>query len=122
MAKMESVPLKFQEVGEWENRVEEKEPYTAELATYANHQWLNRDFFQIGQEVMVFHTQLRVFHAELKSEWKGPYTIVKVFNDGALEVQDENDGRRLKVAKQRSRHFNTNEIAGMQSLTMIRTR
>ena len=79
-------------------------------------------FFQIGQQVMVFHTQLRVFPAELKSEWKGPYTIVKVFNDGALEVQDENDGRRLKVAKQRSRHFNTNEIAGMQDLTMVWTR
>ena len=122
MRAREPVLLKFKESGNWKNKVEEKEPYTAELATYADQRWLNSDFFQIGQEVMVFHTQLRVFPAELKSEWKGPYTIVKVFNDGALEVQDENEGRRLKVAKQRSRHFNRNEIAGMQSLTMTRTR
>ena len=122
MRAREPVLLKFKESGNWKNKVEDKAPCTAELATYADHRWLNSDFFQIGQEVMVFHTQLRVFPAELKSEWKGPYTIVKVFNDGALEVQDENEGRRLKVAKQRSRHFNRNEIAGMQSLTMTRTR
>src|SRR3954471_14510045 len=65
--------LKFKESGNWRNRVEEKEPHKAELTTYARQRWLNRDFFKTGQKVAIFHTQLRVFPAELKSEWKGPY-------------------------------------------------
>src|SRR5438270_12580135 len=114
--------LKFKESGNWRNRVEEKEPHKAELAAYAQQMWLNRDFFQTGQKVVVFHTQLRVFPADLKSEWKGPYTITKVYNDGALELEDEVNGRKLKVGKHMSRHYNEYEIAGMQSLTMRRTK
>ena len=114
--------LKFKESGNWRNRVEEKEPHTAELATYAHQRWLNKDFFQTGQKVVVFHTQLRVFPAELKCEWKGPYTITKVFNDGALELHDEVNERVMKVGKHRRRHYNVNEFAGLQSLTSTRTR
>ena len=114
--------LKYKESENWRNRVEEKEPHKAELAAYAQQKWLNKDFYQTGQKVVVYHTQLRVFPAELKSEWKGPYTITKVYIDGALEVEDEASGKKLKVGKHRSRHFNENEIAGMQLLTTIRTK
>src|SRR3954471_20855844 len=114
--------LKYKESENWRNRVEEKEPHKAVLAAYARQNWLNKDFFQIVQKVVVFHTQLRVFPAELKSEWKGPYTITKVYIDGAVELEDEVNGRTMKVSKHRSRHYNTNEIAGMQSLTITRTR
>src|SRR3954469_17121814 len=114
--------LKYKESENWKNRVEEKEPHKAELAAYARQKWLNKDFFQIGQKVVVYHIQVRVFPAELKSEWKGPYTITKVYIDGALEVEDEVSRRKLKVGKHRSRHFNENEIAGMQCMTMRRTK
>ena len=89
--------------------------------SYANQRWLNKDFFQEGQEVMVFHTQLRVIPAELWCECKGLYTLRKVFYDGALELLDE-DERVTKVSKQRGKHFIENRIEELHCFTRTRIR
>src|SRR4051812_12893160 len=75
----EPVLLDFEESENWHNRAQEKEPSITELMSYANQRYLNKDLYQIGQKVIVFHTQQRVFPAELRCQWKGPYTISKVF-------------------------------------------
>src|SRR3954471_3548489 len=106
----------------WRTRIQDKEPYIEELQAYGNQRWLNRDFFKEGQRVVVFNTQLVVFPAELRCEWHGPCTIRKVFYDVALELYDEKNERVMKVGKHRSRHYNENEIAGLESFTRTRTR
>ena len=72
--------------------------------------------------MVVFHTQLVVFSAELRCEWHGPCTIRKVFYDGALEPHDDVNERVIKVGKHRGRYYNENEIMGLQSFTRTRMR
>ena len=116
------VLLKMTEPESWRSRIQEKEPYIEELQAYGNQRWLNMDFFQEGQKVVVFHTQLVVFPVELRCEWQGPYTITKVFYDGALELHDQVNERVIKVGKHRARDYNVNEFGGLQSFTQIRMR
>ncbi|GJX80585.1 putative nucleotidyltransferase, ribonuclease H [Tanacetum coccineum] len=42
--------------------------------------------FHEGDEVLVFNSRLKLFPGNLKSRWYGPYTIIKVFPYGTVEV------------------------------------
>ncbi|XP_062113942.1 uncharacterized protein LOC133824945 [Humulus lupulus] len=58
--------------------------------------------FQPGQQVLLFNSRLELFPGKLKSRWSGPYTVVKVFPYGSIEVASEKtgnfkvNGKRLK--------------------------
>ena len=57
--------------------------------------------FQIGQMVLLYNSQLRLFPGKLKSRWSGPFTITQIFPHGAIEVQRGDkvfkvNGQRLK--------------------------
>ncbi|XP_062088744.1 uncharacterized protein LOC133795304 [Humulus lupulus] len=60
--------------------------------------------FHPGQQVLLFNSRLKLFPGKLKSRWSGPYTIVKVFPYGAVEVCSEKSGT-FKVNGQRLKPY-----------------
>ncbi|CAM8929826.1 unnamed protein product [Rhodiola kirilowii] len=42
---------------------------------------------------------------KLRSRWTGPYTVTKVFNHGALELENPKNGDHFKVNGQRVKHY-----------------
>ncbi|CAM8934385.1 unnamed protein product [Rhodiola kirilowii] len=42
---------------------------------------------------------------KLRSRWTGPYTVTKVFNHGALELESPKNGIRFKVNRHRVKHY-----------------
>ncbi|CAM8951432.1 unnamed protein product [Rhodiola kirilowii] len=42
---------------------------------------------------------------KLRSRWTGPNTATKVFNHGALELENPTIGNRFKVNGQRMKHY-----------------
>ena len=64
---------------------------------------LNRKEFEPGQQVLLFNSRLKLFPGKLKSRWTGPYTVVKVFPYGAVEIKGDIrpefkvNGQRLKL-------------------------
>ncbi|CAM8962852.1 unnamed protein product [Rhodiola kirilowii] len=42
---------------------------------------------------------------KLRSRWTGPYTITRVFNHGAVEIENPIDGSRFKVNGQRVKPY-----------------
>ncbi|CAM8901290.1 unnamed protein product [Rhodiola kirilowii] len=42
---------------------------------------------------------------KLRSRWTGPHIITKVFNHGALELENPKNGDRFKVNGQRVKHY-----------------
>ena len=57
--------------------------------------------FQIGDNVLLYNSRLRLFPGKLKSKWFGPYIVTKVFPYGTVELfhKDGNfivNGHRLK--------------------------
>ncbi|XP_071921868.1 uncharacterized protein [Coffea arabica] len=59
--------------------------------------------FQVGQNVLLFNSRLRLFPGKLKSRWSGPFEVTQVFPYGAVEIKGENgapfkvNGQRLKL-------------------------
>ncbi|CAM8947506.1 unnamed protein product [Rhodiola kirilowii] len=64
-----------------------------------------RRTFEVGQQVLFFSSRLRLMPGKLRSRWTGPYTVTKVFNHGALELEGLTGGDRFKVNGHRVNHY-----------------
>ncbi|XP_017239617.1 uncharacterized protein LOC108212401 [Daucus carota subsp. sativus] len=66
--------------------------------------------FEVGQQVLLFNSRLKLFPGKLKSRWSGPFTIIKVYPYGAVELRD-NQGGEFKVNGQRLKHYWGGQVA-----------
>jgi hypothetical protein len=61
--------------------------------------------FEVGQQVLIFNSRLRLFPGKLKSRWTGPYIIEQIHPNGVVSVvgrtgtQFKVNGQRLKIYK-----------------------
>nr|XP_009766559.1 PREDICTED: uncharacterized protein LOC104217916 [Nicotiana sylvestris] len=53
--------------------------------------------FQVGDEVLLYNSRLRLFPGKLKSKWTGPYNVTDVTPYGKIEIQQNNGGDKFKV-------------------------
>ncbi|CAM8880537.1 unnamed protein product [Rhodiola kirilowii] len=56
--------------------------------------------FSVGDKVLLFNSRYKLFPGKFKSRWFGPYRIHRVFDDGHLELVD-NQGNLFKANGQR---------------------
>ncbi|KAJ9535698.1 hypothetical protein OSB04_un001150 [Centaurea solstitialis] len=59
--------------------------------------------FREGGLVLLYNSRLKLFPGKLRSRWSGPFTVVRVFPYGAVEVACES--RTFKVNGQRLKHY-----------------
>nr|GFA21401.1 reverse transcriptase domain-containing protein [Tanacetum cinerariifolium] len=60
--------------------------------------------FNVGDQVLLFNSGLKIFSGKLKSHWSGPFTIAKVFPYGTVELSHTN-GPNFKVNGHRIKHY-----------------
>nr|GEZ91269.1 reverse transcriptase domain-containing protein [Tanacetum cinerariifolium] len=60
--------------------------------------------FNVGDQVLLFNSQLKIFSSKLKSRWSGPFTIAKFFPYGTVELSQAN-GPNFKVNGHRIKHY-----------------
>nr|GEV72633.1 reverse transcriptase domain-containing protein [Tanacetum cinerariifolium] len=60
--------------------------------------------FNVGDRVLLFNSRLKIFSGKLKTRWSGPFTIVKVFPYGMVELSQAN-GPNFKVNGHRVKHY-----------------
>ncbi|CAM8999635.1 unnamed protein product [Rhodiola kirilowii] len=65
--------------------------YKARTKLYHDKYILWRNF-EVGQKVLLFSSRLRLMPSKLRSRWTGPYTVTRVFNHGALELENPRNG------------------------------
>ncbi|XP_022864242.1 uncharacterized protein LOC111384215 [Olea europaea var. sylvestris] len=53
--------------------------------------------FEVGQQVLMFNSHLKLFPGKLKSRWSGPFIVVAVLPHGAVEVVSQDEQRRFRV-------------------------
>ncbi|GJQ96750.1 reverse transcriptase domain-containing protein [Tanacetum coccineum] len=53
--------------------------------------------FNIGDQVLLFNSRLKMFSGKLKSRWSGPFTISQVFPYGTVELS-QNSGPNFKLS------------------------
>ncbi|CAM8949374.1 unnamed protein product [Rhodiola kirilowii] len=91
--------------------------YKARTKLYHDKFILQRDF-EVGQRVLLFSSRLRLMPGKLRSKWTGPFTIVRVFNYGALELENPRDGSRFVVNGQRVKHYHEEIKAPVQEFDL----
>ncbi|GKF33473.1 hypothetical protein Tco_0106673 [Tanacetum coccineum] len=51
--------------------------------------------FNVGDQVLLFNSRLKIFSGKLKTRWTGPFTIAQVFPYGTVELS-QTDGPNFK--------------------------
>nr|GEZ47764.1 reverse transcriptase domain-containing protein [Tanacetum cinerariifolium] len=60
--------------------------------------------FNVGDQVLLFNSRLKIFSAKLKTRWSGSFTITKVFSYGTVELLQANMPN-FKVNGHRIKHY-----------------
>ncbi|GKA54101.1 reverse transcriptase domain-containing protein [Tanacetum coccineum] len=60
--------------------------------------------FNVGDQVLLFNSRLKIFSGKLKSRWSGPYTVANVYPYGTIELSQK-DGQNFKVNGHRVKHY-----------------
>ncbi|XP_074288008.1 uncharacterized protein LOC141613165 [Silene latifolia] len=74
--------------------------YKEKTKKFHDKKILRREF-EVGELVLLFNSRFKLFAGKLKSKWSGPFTVVRVFPHGAVEISDGDhsfkvNGQRLK--------------------------
>ncbi|GKF21109.1 hypothetical protein Tco_0069747, partial [Tanacetum coccineum] len=70
--------------------------------------------FNVGDQVLLFNSRLKIFSGKLKSRWTEPFTIVQVFPYGTVELS-QNSGPNFKVNGHRLKHYFGGDIPDLQT-------
>ncbi|GKF43413.1 hypothetical protein Tco_0129965, partial [Tanacetum coccineum] len=60
--------------------------------------------FNVGDQVLLFNSRLKIFSGKLKTHWSGPFTITKIFPYRTIELSQP-DGQNFKVNGHRVKHY-----------------
>ncbi|GKA77252.1 reverse transcriptase domain-containing protein [Tanacetum coccineum] len=60
--------------------------------------------FNVGDQVLLFNSRLKIFSRKLKSCWSGPFTITEVYPYGTAKLSHA-DGSNFKVNCHRLKHY-----------------
>nr|GFA26215.1 reverse transcriptase domain-containing protein [Tanacetum cinerariifolium] len=60
--------------------------------------------FNVGDQVLLFNSHLKIFSGKLKTCWFGPFTITQVFPYGIIKLSQPN-GLNFKVNVHRVKHY-----------------
>nr|GEZ48134.1 reverse transcriptase domain-containing protein [Tanacetum cinerariifolium] len=60
--------------------------------------------FNVGDQVLLFNSRLKIFSGKLKTRWFGPFTITRVFPYGTIELSQP-DGPNFKVNGHHVKHY-----------------
>nr|GFC86089.1 reverse transcriptase domain-containing protein [Tanacetum cinerariifolium] len=60
--------------------------------------------FNVGDQVLLFNSRLKIFSGKLKSRWSGPFTISEIYPYGTAKLIHP-DGCNFKVNCHRLKHY-----------------
>ncbi|GKE14292.1 hypothetical protein Tco_1421869 [Tanacetum coccineum] len=53
-------------------------------------------FFNVGDQVLLFNSRLKIFSGKLKTRWTGPFTVTQVFPYGTVEIAPDFEASRAR--------------------------
>ncbi|GJZ38742.1 reverse transcriptase domain-containing protein [Tanacetum coccineum] len=65
--------------------------------------------FNIGDQVLLFNSRLKIFSGKLKTRWLGPFTVTQIFPYRTIELSQP-DGQNFKVNGHRVKHYFRGDI------------
>ncbi|GJR31707.1 reverse transcriptase domain-containing protein [Tanacetum coccineum] len=73
---------------------------------------IKNHIFNVGDQVLLFNSRLKIFSGKLKTRWTRPFTVSQVFPYGTVELS-QTDGPNFKVNGHRLKHYFRGDIPPM---------
>nr|GFA28225.1 reverse transcriptase domain-containing protein [Tanacetum cinerariifolium]GFA36940.1 reverse transcriptase domain-containing protein [Tanacetum cinerariifolium] len=96
--------LQLNELNELRDQAYEKSLIYKERTTKLHDSRIKNRIFNVGDQVLLFNSRLKIFSGKLKTRWLGPFTITQVFPYGTIELSQP-DGPNFKVNGHRVKHY-----------------
>ncbi|XP_057747038.1 uncharacterized protein LOC130966267 [Arachis stenosperma] len=97
--------MQLNELEEFRNQAyENAKIYKENTKRWHDQKISRREFFE-GQKVLLYNSRLKFFPGKLKSRLSGPFTILKVFLYGHVELMEDNTQRTFFVNGHRLKHY-----------------
>ncbi|GJS41971.1 reverse transcriptase domain-containing protein [Tanacetum coccineum] len=103
--------LQLNELNELRDQAYENSLIYKERTKKLHDSKIKNRIFNVGDQVLLFNSRLKIFSGKLKTRWSGPFTITEVFPYGTAKLS-HSDGSNFKVNCHRLKHYfggDTNE-------------
>nr|GEX52255.1 DNA-directed DNA polymerase [Tanacetum cinerariifolium] len=88
--------LQLNELSELHDQAYENSVIYKERKKKLHDSKIKNRIFNVGDQVLLFNSHLKIFSGNLKTRWSSPFTITQVFSYGTLELSQHN-GLNFKV-------------------------
>nr|GFA18484.1 reverse transcriptase domain-containing protein [Tanacetum cinerariifolium] len=69
--------------------------------------------FNVGDQVLLFNSRLKIFSGKLKSRWSGPFTIAEIYPYGTAKLIHPG-GCNFKVNCHRLKHYHGDDLPPLE--------
>nr|GEY15008.1 hypothetical protein [Tanacetum cinerariifolium] len=76
---------------------------------------IKNQIFNVGDQVLLFNSRLKIFSGKLKSRWSGPFTIAEVYPYGTAKLVHA-DGSNFKVNCHRLKYYHGGDTPPLKIL------
>ncbi|GJY81172.1 hypothetical protein Tco_0493923 [Tanacetum coccineum] len=96
--------LQLNELNELRDQAYENSLIYKEKTKKLHDSKIKNRIFNVGDQVLLFNSRLKIFSKKLNSLWSGPFTITEVFPYGTAKLS-YSDGSNFKVNCHRLKHY-----------------
>nr|GEW72767.1 reverse transcriptase domain-containing protein [Tanacetum cinerariifolium] len=96
--------LQLNELNELRDQAYENSLIFKERTKKLHDSKIKNRIFNVGDQVLLFNSRLKIFSGKLKTRWSIPFTITQVFPYGTVELSQPN-GPNFKVNGHRVNHY-----------------
>nr|GEX93689.1 reverse transcriptase domain-containing protein [Tanacetum cinerariifolium] len=101
--------LQLNELSELRDQAYENSVIYKERTKKLHDSKIKNRIFNVGDQVLIFNSRLKIFSGKLKTRWSGPFTNTQVFSYGTIELSQPN-GPNFKVNGHRVKHYFRGDI------------
>nr|GEV55005.1 reverse transcriptase domain-containing protein [Tanacetum cinerariifolium] len=96
--------LQLNELSELRDQAYENSVIYKERTKKLHDSKIKNHIFNVGDQVLLFNSHLKIFSEKLKTRWSSPFTITRVFPYGTIELSQPNDPN-FKVNGHHVKHY-----------------